>query len=200
MGDTTWIGADPGGAGSFGLAELLSDGTVDTHCADCAKDAVMWLVRARVEHIGGVGVDAPLWWSAGKSGDRMADQWIRRTYRIAAGTVQATNSLRGAALVQGALFVERLRAEFGPIPVTEAHPKAMRKALGLKGRWKAVGAKFGIVGQPGSEHEEDAIVAAVAAREGFSGRWTHDLSEDRLAAEQDPKAHWLAPVHYFWPE
>jgi hypothetical protein len=47
----------------------------------------------------GVGVDAPLWWSSGRSAERAAPP----------STVQTPNSLRGAALVQAAMFVQRLR-------------------------------------------------------------------------------------------
>jgi hypothetical protein len=50
------------------------------------------------------------------------------------------------------------------------------------------------------EHERDAIIAAVTAREGFEGRWVHDLSIRRHPNEQDPATYWLAPIHYFWPE
>jgi hypothetical protein len=49
------------------------------------------------------------------------------------------------------------------------------------------------------EHERDAFLAAVAAREGFQGRWTNDLARTRAASEQDPSTYWLAPIYYFWP-
>jgi hypothetical protein len=50
------------------------------------------------------------------------------------------------------------------------------------------------------EHERDAILSAVAAREGFEGRWSNDLALNRLQSEQDPRSYRLAPIHYFWPE
>jgi predicted nuclease with RNAse H fold len=112
--DTVWIGADPGGS------------EVTTACVSCADQAVA-MISARPA---GVGVDAPLWWSSGRSAEREADRWIRRTYGIPAGTVQTPNSLRGAALVQGAMFVQRLRENFPGVPVTETHPKAAAIALG----------------------------------------------------------------------
>ena len=49
-------------------------------------------------------------------------------------------------------------------------------------------------------HERDAVIAAVAAREGFEKRWCNDLSLNRCTTEQDPSHYWLAPVQYFWPE
>lgn len=42
----------------------------------------------------------------------------------------ALNSLWGAALVQGMMFVARLRQKFPGVPVTETHPKATAVALG----------------------------------------------------------------------
>ena len=51
-----------------------------------------------------------------------------------------------------------------------------------------------------NEHERDAVIAAVCAREGFEGRWRTDLAKKRYACEQNPQAYWLAPMHYFWRE
>jgi predicted nuclease with RNAse H fold len=189
-----WVGADPGGADAFGLAMLSTSGKATTFCVSCADEAIAKITsRPR-----GVGVDAPLWWSSGHSADRKADQWIRSTYsRIRPGTVQTANSLRGAALVQGVMFVSRLREMFPGVLVTEAHPKAVAIALG---GWNGSAIeKLGSIAAAG-EHERDATMAAIAAREGFEGRWTRDLSLVRHPSEQDPKSYWLGPVSYFWPE
>jgi predicted nuclease with RNAse H fold len=195
-----WVGADPGGRNAFGLAILTDDGGFTTHCVSCADDAIQH-VKARPA---GVGIDAPMWWSSGPSGDRRADRWIRNRYQIGGGTVQAANSLRGAALVQGVLFAERARQLFKKVPITEAHPKAVLRALKLS--WAefcsvySIGPTTGDVGAE-NEHCRDAVVAAVAAREGCSGHWTVDLTKDRQEEhEQDPFSYWLAPVHYFWPQ
>jgi len=124
-----WIGADPGGTGNFGLAILKSDGSVQTCCVNCADGAID-VVKEQVKvQPAGVGVDSPLWWSSGRSSDRQADQWLRRTYGLSGGQVQTANSLRGAALVQGAMFVHRVRQLFPDVGVTEAHPKAVLAAL-----------------------------------------------------------------------
>src|SRR5579863_4321556 len=155
-----WVGADPGGANAFGLAILLSSGEIQTKCVSCADQAVD-LIPSRPF---GVGIDAPLWWSSGRSADREADRWIRRTYHIAAGTVQAANSLRGAALVQGIMFASRLREKYPGVPITESHPKAVAMALG--GWESAAVAKLGIV-SANDDHTRDATMAAWAAREGF---------------------------------
>jgi predicted nuclease with RNAse H fold len=129
--DQVWLGADPGGKGSFGLAILTPDGAAKTWCVDCA-DAAITIVRAYLSTPPqGVGVDAPLWFSSGPSGDRRSDQWLRKTYKLSGGQVQAANSLRGAALTQGMMFVQRIRELFPSIPVTETHPNAVLKALSL---------------------------------------------------------------------
>jgi predicted nuclease with RNAse H fold len=149
----------------------------------------------------GVGVDSPLWWSSGPSSDRQADQWLRRTYGFSGGQVQTVNSLRGAALIQGVMFVRRLRQLFPDVGVTETHPKTVWYALKVN-NWDSFSRRFlaNVTIHPEQEHERDAIISAVAAREGFEGRWPKDLSTVRHPSEQDPLRFWLAPIHYFWPD
>jgi hypothetical protein len=101
--------------------------------------------------------------------------------------------------MQAMMFVQRMRELYPNVPVTESHPKALLKAV-TEGSWSAFAGRFHVQGAPPSEDERDAIVGAVAARETVEGRWTHDLSATRLRSEQDPKAYWLAPIHYCWPE
>lgn len=197
--DDVWAGADPGGANRFGVALLRANGELQAACVSHASEAAEWVAHQGVTTLAGAGVDAPLWWSSGRSSDRVADQWLRRTYGLASGTVQTVNSLRGAALAQGMMFVQRVRERFGNLPVTEAHPKALTKALKLE-TWSAVCSRFGLRCELEDLHQQDAVLAAIAAREGFGGRWNHDLSQQRSEDEQDPHGHWLAPVHYFWPE
>jgi len=195
-----WVGADPGGKNAFGVAVLMDDGKVSTSTVDCADEAVAF-VRSRCldRPPAGAGVDAPLWWSSGLSGDRHADQWLRKRYGLAGGEVQAANSLRGAALTQGAMFVFRMRELFPGVPVTESHPKALLKAIS-EDKWAKFAERFQLYDSPSDEHARDAVIGAVAAREAFEGRWTHDLGDSRLVGELDPNLYWLAPVHYFWPE
>ncbi len=110
------------------------------------------------------------------------------------------NSLRGAALVQGMMFVDRIRRLFPDVGVTETHPKAVMAALKLK-RGDTFFKQFSVKVEMKNkqEHERDAIISAVAAREGFEKRWVNDLSSIRHESERDPSQYWLAPVHYFWP-
>ena len=82
-----WIGADPGGKGSFGLAILKSDGSAQTCCVDCADEAVDKVTNLVKAQPAGIGVDAPLWWSSGRSSTRMADQWLRGEYGFSGGQV-----------------------------------------------------------------------------------------------------------------
>ncbi len=196
-----WIGADPGGASAFGLAMLEDGCIVGTWVVDSAAEAIQ-VVRGRLEGSpDGVGVDSPLWWSAAAGGGRKADEWLRSTYKIPSGTVQSSNSLRGAALVQGALFVHRLREFWPQVLVTESHPKALLMAMG-KPALRTVLEEYGVCSAVAvsSEHERDALLGAIAAREGFEGRWPRDLSRDRCPEEQDPDTYWLAPVRYWWPD
>lgn len=195
---STWVGVDPGGRGHFGVA-ILRDGVGQCRCFDCAAEAADYVLSATDGKIAGVGVDAPMWWSCGPSGSRRADEWIRaECMQRIGGTVQTINSLRGAVLVQGMMFVERLRSHIHDVRVTETHPKALLKYLQVDSA--AFFNRHGVRGETTSQHECDALISAVAAREGFEGRWTRDLSNDRHEREQDPKGFWLAPVHYFWPE
>src|SRR5216684_323794 len=76
---------------------------------------------------------------------------------------------------------------------TETHPKAVWKALKMKNgsafvKHYAVRAEI----RDDQEHESDAIISAVAAREGFEGRWLNDLGRTRHPSEQDPSTYWLA--------
>jgi predicted nuclease with RNAse H fold len=190
-----WIGADPGGKNRFGVAALGDDGTFHTYCVSCADDALEYFSNAST----GLGIDSPLWWSSGISGDRRADQWLRKTYRISGGTVQAANSLRGAALVQGHMLIARARQLYPRLKITEAHPKAIIRALELDS-WQKIASEFSLKGsEPSTEHERDAVLAAVAAREGFLGRWKKDLGLDRSPSEQDPAKLWFGEIHYWWP-
>lgn len=194
MMDNLWLGVDPGGENCFGVA-IVGANAQWTACVSCAEAAVQRMTERTQNTPPGAGVDAPLWWSAGPSGDRSADRWLRKRYKLSCGQIQSINSLRGAALVQGAMFVERIRGAFPNIPVTETHPKPLLKAINSNG--KSFEERFSVRFDGMTEHERDALISAVAAREGFEGRWPHDLSADRHDFEQDPKSYWLAPVQYW---
>ena len=196
-----WFGADPGGIDSFGVALIDIDGSIDRGVVTCADEAIAWLSEnLRSRPLRGTGIDAPLWWSSARSSDRLADQRIRKHYGISGGTVQAGNSLSGAALIQGALTVSLLRRQLPDLPVTEAHPKALLRGPFSRGIPTDLPEEFGPVRDRMIEHERDAVISAFAAREGFEGRWKIDLTDVRRDSEQDPKSYWLGPICYFWPE
>ena len=191
-----WVGADPGGKDAFGLAFVDVSGPVRCATVSSVDEAVKTILATGKPL--GLGIDAPMWWSGCEGGGRMADARLRKRYAIPSGTIQSGNSLRGAALICGALLASRIREEFPALRITESHPKALLRAMDLdEARFAA---RFGIEARWRNEHERDAAVAAVCAREGFEGRWPTDLAKHRDRSEQNPKAYWLAPMSYFWPE
>ena len=103
--------------------------------------------------------------------------------------------------MQGMMLAMLLRERYPDVRITEAHPKALLQFLYLnESKWEEVRKHFKLKGSAlSSEHERDAVLAAVAAREGMTGVWSRDLSVDRCASELDPKRMWFGEVSYFWP-
>ncbi len=106
------------------------------------------------------------------------------------------------------MLAYKIREEFPDTKITEAHPKVVLHArtleLDLSGdhesMFRCFAERFCISANGRNEHERDAAICAVSAREGFSGCWTTDLAEQRHSLEQDPFSYCLGPVHYYWPE
>jgi predicted nuclease with RNAse H fold len=157
----SWIGADPGGKRAFGIALLHDDGNFDCATVSCTDEALDWLTRKKA--IGRpMGIDAPLWWSSGPGAGRRVDAWLRKRYRITAGTVQSANSLRGAALVQGMMLALRYRALAPEAPITEAHPKALLIAQGINtGDGTAIRQHYRLNQIVPTEHVRDAVLEPV---------------------------------------
>ena len=193
-----WVGADPGGENNFGLAFLDEAGELLDCTTVSSVDEAVDQINCRDAPLG-LGIDAPMWWSSRKGAGRKADDWIRRRYQIPSGTVQTANSLKGAALVGGMLLALRIREKFPDTRITETHPKALL-LYALKLDEIGIAERFKIPIGWCNEHERDATIGAVCAREGFEGSWTLDLARDRYDSEQDPFSYWLAPTSYFWPE
>ena len=192
-----WVGADPGGKKNFGLAFLDVAGEQLCCATVSSVDEAVEKILQRGAPLG-LGIDAPMWWSSCEGAGREVDKKIRRRYEILSGTVQSVNSLRGAALVGGMMLVLRIREKFPDTRITEIHPKALLRAYKLDGSGFAK--RFIIPTKWDNEHERDAAIGAVCAREGFEGRWPFDMAQQRHKSEQDPSSYWLAPMHYFWPE
>ena len=197
-----WIGADPGGQNRFGIAELFADGTTRTDCVSSAREAADWIEGTPQ----GAGIDAPMWLSSAKRGDRKADRWLRCKYgNESPGKILAINSLYGAVLAQGAMLAVELRRRFPELPITEAHPGLLLRArfpsVDERLRFDELKRCFRIHVDPGiSDHERDAVIAALAAKKGFTQKWPRDLAVKRLPEEQNPTTYWLAPMHYWWFE
>ena len=192
---TYLIGLDPGGAGNFGWCVVenttqLPTLAIQSGLANDAGSAISAVVASIPMNgeVDAVGIEAPLFWSM--SGARNADIIVRAAIREAgaphpAGTVQDVNSLRGACLVQGMLAAIALRDLYEDVPITEAHPKALRwlfpQAATISAR---------------SEHERDAILAAIAAWALIKqlGGWS-----DLLLEEQCQYTPVKPPLHYYMP-
>lgn len=199
--EPVWIGADPGGEGSFGVALLYARGRVITGTFSFVDEAIEFACKGLTGTPAAIGIDAPLWWSSGKSGLRKADDWIRRQYDLPSKNVQAVNSMWGSVLAQGMMFAARMRERFPEINITETHPKALIRAMRADywlGALRGCVTRVTLDSKP--DHERDALISAIAARDGFGGKWPRDLSIERFPSEQDPSVTWLAPIHYFWPE
>jgi len=123
-----FVGFDPGGARAFGWAILRTaeSGTqlLATGTCSCARQALDAVRAAAVQQPRALAVDAPLFWS--ESGDRKADQYVRRMVCSAggsSGTVSHVNSLRGACLVQGVLITRMASLVWPHAEISEAHRK-----------------------------------------------------------------------------
>ena len=112
------------------------------------------------------------------------------------------NSIFGGVLIQGFLFAAELRQRFPKLPVTEAHPKLLLHAR--RQEFGTLAQEFGLKVDPqivdeDNDDRRDAILAALAAREGFSGNWPRDLAYlPPLTGEQIPSSRHLVPVNYWW--
>ena len=195
------IGLDPGGKGNFGWCVVadkpkLPDTAVASGLADNADGAVAAALAAiPVDgHIRCAGIHAPLFWPL--SGPRNADLAVRAAIRTAgcrhaSGTVQDVNSLRGACLVQGMLAAMKLRELYPTLPITEAHPKALRWLFAEVEAF-AVVEEFSMK----SDHERDALLAAIAA---WAGARKLTDWQDLLVMERAYYSPVSQPLHYFMP-
>ena len=59
-----WVGTDPGGKGAFGLAFVDLSGAVRCETVSSVDEAVKAITAVGKPF--GLGIDAPMWWSAGE--------------------------------------------------------------------------------------------------------------------------------------
>jgi hypothetical protein len=104
------------------------------------------------------------------------------------------------------MLASSLRRLFPQALLTESHPKALLKAWNINPKDVAASSdkirkRFELAdGSMHGDHERDALIAAVAAREGSAGRWTRNLARKRSASEQDPASVPWGPAAYWWPD
>ncbi len=205
-----WVGFDPGGMSAFGAAIITDEKLVEPIVVHCVDEAlVKFRTWAKLHKIKAVGIDAPMWWSTGPKGDRRVDEVLRTQYGIPYGTIQAVNSLRGAAIAQGALLAKMIQDEFPETKITETHPKALLMAYNEK-RFADEGfenidrLKGEIELKPirlpdkSEDHKRDALISALAAREGENSTWPEDLFN--IEKHNSEVTLWMSEVHYWWPE
>ncbi len=139
------LGFDPGGKGNFGWSVCVTrDGQLQKPVQTCVANDALSALRAvekflrtddTAKHLRvlAAGIDAPMFWS--EKGDRKVDGCLRDALGCTnfkasrGGTVQAVNSLRGAAVVQGVLLGKHLMECWGTILITESHPRVLRHLL-----------------------------------------------------------------------
>jgi hypothetical protein len=79
-----WFGADPGGQNSFGTAILHQNGSFETGITSYTDETMQWLLtRVEEQKLTPVsaGIDAPLWWSSGRAGERKVDRILHNLDR-----------------------------------------------------------------------------------------------------------------------
>lgn len=203
------LGYDPGGNGRHGLARL---GVVEG-----APNALeVWTLETAEAVLGVAESHAPLaigtssvtCWATGPSGWRPADRWLRTQYPASGQSVASPNSLYGSMSVGGMAVLLALRERDPALVVTEAHPKALYRAF-----WHRhydydaearemdadLGTALGIDVRTHSDHEWDAVIAALSAFHALRGDWPRDLhllpldDGERLVTP-------CGPTHFAWPE
>ena len=81
-----WVGADPGGKNAFGLVFVDVSRAARCETASSVDEAVRTITA--VGKPLGLGIDAPMCWSAGEGADRKTDARLGERYGILGGTIQ----------------------------------------------------------------------------------------------------------------
>ena len=205
-----YLGYAPGGstriANKSGVSIVtLSEGGVryQTGAVSCVDEAMGWFA----DRLGGAvpsaaGIDAFLFWETSRCGWRAADRWLKTTYSPVTRNVLPSNSVQGAAAIQGMALGISLRRAWPEIVLTEAHPKVLYYALsGNRYEWtpkvsrwleESIGASNGSPIQ--TQNEWSALVSAWSALMGHTRSWKIDLRlQSKYAVEP------AGSVVYWWP-
>jgi hypothetical protein len=200
---SAFLGFDPGGDCSFGVAMLCGVESISASVSSVAA-AFAWAVQqCGSKEPAAAGIDTMLHWCDGPGGWRPADRALRAAYPQARSSILSPNGLYGSMAVGGMALALRLRQRWPLIRLNETHPKVLAYAIrGERHRdddpstsiaWFAQHSGL-TLGGGSTGHDFDAALSAWATREGLSKRWT-DLVTD------DPALLFPAgAVSYLWPE
>ncbi len=182
----TIVGYDPGGNGAHGVARLrVADArpvAMETGTLASVEDVLRWVEDEPA--LLAVGVDTFTRWASAPGGWRPADTWLRARYPDARASVASPNTLFGSMSVNGMAVLTALRATRPDLPVTEAHPKVLHRALvGARYAYPAearamddaLSAWLGVRVRTTTDHAWDAAASAFAAFAYVTGVWTTDL-------------------------
>lgn len=198
-----FLGFDPGGDRSFGVALLRGD-EVNATTVSSVADAIAWAVTECQQGVPvAAGIDAMLFWCDGPGGWRPADRSLRDAYPAARSSVISPNGLYGSMGIGGMALAMRLRQRRPSVILNETHPKVLACSLRreLHGdadpaagiAWFAQHSGLDMTLIDG-EHEFDAAISAWATREGLSRGWVDLVTEDPALLFP------VGIVRYLWPE
>jgi hypothetical protein len=204
------VGYDPGGNGVHGVAKLSVRGgqpySLVTSTLQTAENVINYMED--MSDIVAFGVDTLTCWSTGRSAWRPADRWLRQHYVKVRNSIVSPNGLRGSMGLNGMAVLVALRLKFPSLPITETHPKVLYWYLSMQ-QYNYTSSKvlmdktlahvLGIDVDPKTDHEWDAALSTLAALQGVSGRWNHDLHS--LPNEIGERI--VSPcgrTNYYWPE
>lgn len=202
MAKELFLGFDPGGGSTFGVA-ALSGSAVTASTVSSVREAVDWAIaQSGGRDVTAAGVDTLLHWSTHPGGWRPADRYLRATYPNARGSVLSPNGLYGSMAIGGMALAMKLRSRWPRIILNETHPKVLfsaltgnryqKTAIASAVEWFFSYTKLDATG-PLNEHEFDAVMSAWATQAGLWGGWADLVGAD---------VHLLFPVRpvkYLWP-
>jgi hypothetical protein len=202
------VGYDPGGLDANGVATLtVVEGKVagvQTATLPCAQLAIDLVEQANPVAI---GIDTLTCWGTGPGGWRPADRWLRGKYPGVRNSVMPPNGLAGSMSLSGMALLLTVRSARPALFVTETHPKVLVYQLTgercdfVRRRQFMDDLLTRLLGTEvlvRNEHEWDAVLSALAALEGVTGRWHRNLHD----LPTQPGERIVAPAgatHYCWP-
>ena len=205
-----YLGYAPGGSAratsKSGVSIIRSSaGAIrsETGSVACVDEAMDWYYdRLRQDTPSAIGIDVLMFWETSRCGWRGADRWLRATYSPIMRSVLPSNSVQGAAAIQGMALAVSLRKDWPGIILTETHPRVLYYAVtGNRYEWSPKVAQWLLdsVGSEGgasiqTQNEWSALTSAWTAMMGHSGTWNHDLRQYSKSAVEP-----AGPVIFWWP-